>query len=227
MCGRFALNATLNDLLAALKIKGHLNLTARYNIAPGDRIVAMRNHPEKVGRELAWLEWGLVPSWMKERPTTATLINARAETVGEKPSFRDAYRMRRCLIPASGFYEWKAELTYKQPFYIYLKDTPVFAFAGIWERWKAPHGEALQTAAILTAEANPSIRPLHHRMPVAVAPDDHDGWLSGALAAGEAAARAEKVRFAYHPVSRKVNSTANDDPSLIEEMKPESPGQLL
>jgi len=224
MCGRYALDVTVEDLLNALRIKSRVNMQARYNIAPGQAILALRNHPEKVTRELSTFEWGLIPSWTKARPKERALINARVETVAEKPSFRAAYRKRRCLIPASGFYEWKSEPTYKQPFYITLKDTRVFAFAGIWERWQLPGADAVESAAILTTEANAVMKPLHDRMPIIVRAEDHDGWLSGA-AEGMALAKAmADLPFAHHPVSRAVNNVRNDSPELVREMKAETPG---
>jgi putative SOS response-associated peptidase YedK len=224
MCGRYALDATVEDLLNALRIKSRVNLQARYNISPGQKILALRSHPEKVTRELVSLEWGLIPSWMKARPKDRALINARVETVAEKPSFRSAYRKRRCLIPASGFYEWKAEVTYKQPFYIYLKETKVFAFAGLWEKWEPPGEEPVESAAILTTDAGVSIKPLHDRMPIIVKPTDQDAWLSGAAAGEELAAAMQDLPFAFHPVSRAVNNVRNDGPELIRQMKAETPG---
>ncbi|HXV73298.1 MAG TPA: SOS response-associated peptidase [Sphingomonadales bacterium] len=224
MCGRYALDATVEDLLNALRIKSRVNLQARYNIAPGQSILVLRNHPEKVTRELCTLEWGLIPGWAKTRPKDRALINARVETVAEKPSFRAAYRKRRCLIPASGFYEWKGEPTYKQPFYIYLKNAKVFAFAGIWERWQPPGEDAIESAAILTTAASATVKSLHDRMPIIVKGEDHDAWLSGAMEGAAAAAAMADLPFTFHPVSRAVNNVRNDTPELVREMKAETPG---
>jgi len=221
MCGRFSLDATLEDLYIALKIRARFNLQPRYNIAPGQPILALRNHPERVARELVHLRWGLIPSWMKEAPTAATMINARVETISEKPSFRTAYRRRRCLVPATGFYEWKGEKAPKQPYYIYLKDTRVFAFAGIWEHWTGPDGEEVETAAILTADASPSIRRIHDRMPVIIREKHHDAWLRAEISAKDVLDK--DMEFSYHPISRAVNNVQNDGPELIREAPSDIP----
>jgi len=215
MCGRFSLNATLEDLYIALKIKARFNIEARYNIAPGQPILTLRNHPVRVAREFAHLGWGLIPGWMKQAPTTGTMINARAETIAEKPSFKAAYARRRCLIPATGFYEWKGAKAPKQPYYIYLKASPVFAFAGIWEHWTGHDGSEVETAAIITAEAAPSLEEIHHRMPVIVREDDIDTWMRGEV--GIADVVQKNIEFSYRPVSTLVNNVANDDARLIEE----------
>lgn len=221
MCGRFSLDATLEDLYIALKIRARFNLQPRYNIAPGQPILAFRNHPERVARELVHLRWGLIPSWMKESPATVTMINARVETIDEKPSFRGAYRRRRCLIPATGFYEWRGERPSKQPYNIYIEGVRVFTFAGIWEHWQGPDGSEVETAAILTAEAAPSIRPIHDRMPVIVPEAHHDAWLRAGISAGDVLDK--KMIFSFHPVSRAINNIQNDDPSLTEERPPDTP----
>ena len=221
MFGRFSLDATLEDLYIALKIRARFNLQPRYNIAPGQPVLALRNHPERVARELAHFRWGLIPAWMKEAPKTVTMINARVETIGQKPSFRDAYRRRRCLIPATGFYEWRGEAPNKQPYYIYLEDTRVFAFAGIWEHWQGPDGAGVETVAILTADAAPSIRALHNRMPVIVPKAHFDAWLRAGISAREVLDN--KIEFSYYPVSRAVNNVQNDNPSLIGERPPDTP----
>lgn len=214
MCGRYLLNATWEAILSVLKIKLELNLPPRYNIAPGQPILAARLNVKGV-REAAHFRWGLVPGWMKELPTTTTLINARMETVAEKPSFRGAYRYRRCLVPASGFYEWQIMNGPKQPFYIYLKNQPLFCFAGIWEHWQNQDGSELETAAILTGPSSPSIQDIHERMPVILKTTDYDPWLKGEKNVSKVFQ--PDLAFSFYPVSRRVNNVANDDEKLIEE----------
>ena len=214
MCGRYLLNATLQAIYETLKIKTLLNLQPRFNIAPGQPILALRLDAGGK-KELVHFRWGLVPGWMKQPPTSTTMINARMETVAEKPSFRGAYKYRRCLIPASGFYEWQAVSGPKQPFHIFLKDQPLFSFAGIWEHWQGADGSELETAAILTGDASPSVRDIHHRMPVILKPEDHEGWLKGEK--GVADIFQANMKFEAYPVSRRVNNVANDDESLLQE----------
>jgi putative SOS response-associated peptidase YedK len=217
MCGRFTMDATLEDLFIALKIKARFNLMARYNIAPGQAILAARLS-DKGEREFTHFKWGLIPSWMKTPPTTTTLINARIETVAEKPSFRTAYKRRRCLIPASGFYEWQKTAGPKQPYYIYMKGEAVMTFAGIWEHWTDAGGSEIETAAIITAPASKSIEGIHHRMPVVVGAGDRDGWLTGGKGAMDVVR--SNIEFDYHPVSRAVNNVRNEDKSLISPDEP-------
>ena len=224
MCGRYLLNATLEAILAILKIKAELNLAPRFNIAPGQPILAARLDA-KGERELAHVRWGLIPSWMKEMPTNVTMINARMETVAEKPSFKGAYKYRRCLIPATGFYEWQVVNGPKQPYCIYLPDQPVFAFAGLWEHWQGPDGSEIETAAILTGEASLAIRDIHERMPVILRPGDHEAWLAGEKGAEDVFD--PDMKFGFHPVSRRVNAVANDDASLIEEEAVQEQRRLL
>jgi putative SOS response-associated peptidase YedK len=149
---------------------------ARYNIAPTQPVAVVR--ATSAGRELAWLRWGLIPSWATDPAIGNKLINARAETVSEKPSFRSAFKQRRCLIPASGFYEWqKVSAGRKQPHFIRPRDGGLFSFAGLWERWNDPQGEMIETFTILTTGANDVMRPLHERMPVIIDPAADALWL--------------------------------------------------
>lgn len=194
----------------------------RYNIAPSQGILAVRAAPDggDGAREAAVLRWGLVPSWAKDPDIGNRMINARAETVAEKPSFRAAFRRRRCLVPATGFYEWRAASGPKQPYTIGMADGGPFAMAGLWEHWTEPDGAAVETCAILTTEANELLRPIHARMPVIVAPSDFDLWLDPALAMPELLAPLlrpfDAAAMAAHPVSRHVNNVRNDDPACLE-----------
>jgi putative SOS response-associated peptidase YedK len=210
---------------------------ARYNIAPTQDVVAVRVAEESGTREAAMLRWGLVPSWAKELQAGPPMINARAETLAEKPTFRTAFRRRRCLIPADGFYEWQklpgsAARGKKQPYYIHRRDERPFAFAGLWELWigKAPGpisaksgGEGpltIESCTIVTTSANNTLQPLHDRMPVILAPGDYKRWLDPATE--EPAQLAHLLapcgddELVAEPISTHVNRVANDDPRCIE-----------
>lgn len=231
MCGRFALFHPWSDLLAAYRLAGYaVNIPPRFNIAPTQGIVGVLADTGGT-RRLEAFEWGLIPSWAKERRAGPPLIHARAETVADKPSFRHSFRRRRCLIPASGFYEWRetAEKGPKQPFWIAPVDEGLISFAGIWDQWLAPDGGEVLSCALITTTANDSLRGLHHRMPVIVAPGDHDAWLdvrdeTDTRAAASLMKPAPDDLLHFHPVSREVNAVRNDDASLIEPASPE-PGR--
>jgi len=174
----------------------------RYNIAPTAQVLIVREG------EAAMVKWGLVPHWAKDASGSARMNNARAETVAQKPSFREAYRKRRCLIPANGFYEWKAEGGARQPYYIYPSSGELFAFAGLWEQWND-----LQTCAIITTDANDKMAAVHERMPVIVAPADYATWLAGgAIALSPCPESAIGIRR----VSRAVNNARHENPHLID-----------
>lgn len=177
MCGRFTLfeaDAILSKDFGAPIAFG---LTPRYNIAPSQPILAVRTSTGNGGREAVFLRWGLIPHWAKDPSIGNRMINARAETVAEKPSFRDAFRKRRCLVPASGFYEWKKAERKKQPYYIRMKDGHPLAFAGLWERWESTPGETVETCTILTTTPNDLMGQLHDRMPVILSSSDYALWL--------------------------------------------------
>ena len=171
-------------------------------------------------RELVWLRWGLIPSWARDPAIGNRLINARAETVGEKPAFRAALRRRRCLIAADGFYEWQRAGARKQPYFIRLRDDRPFAFAGLWESWEGADHSALETCTILTTDANEVMRPIHDRMPVILAPDDYARWLDPAIESPAPLAGLLRPYAAddltASAVSPHVNSPAHEDPRCIE-----------
>lgn len=176
MCGRFALFASSDEVAKRLHLPESSLFESRYNIAPTQPVAAVRATAK--GHELASFRWGLIPSWAGEPAIGNKLLNARCETVADKPSFRSAFRQRRCLIPASGFYEWQKQgAGRKQPYFIRPRDGGLFAFAGLWERWHDPHGETIETCTILTTEANELMRPLHERMPVIIEPASDGVWL--------------------------------------------------
>ncbi len=215
MCGRFAFYSPTEATAALFGFRGATGFDARYNIAPTQDIAAGR-HSANGEREVASLRWGLVPFWAKDPTTGNRLINARAETVAEKPSFRAAYAKRRCIVFADGFYEWRTEASGKTPYFISIASGEPFAFAGLWEFWNDREtGESLQTSTIITTEANEFLAAIHHRMPVVLDPAAAKRWLSGdgALLAD---AKANPPRFRAWPVSRRVNSAANQGAELIE-----------
>jgi putative SOS response-associated peptidase YedK len=177
MCGRFALKAPVAELAARFSLDEAVDLAPRYNIAPGTDIPAIRHSPDGK-RVMHLLRWGLVPHWAKDPSMGAKLSNARGETIAEKPSFRDAFKRRRCLVPADGFYEWKAEGRLKQPYYFSMKSGEPFALGGVWESWRAPDGSILRTCCLITTGPNEIMLPVHDRMPVIVSPDDHEAWLT-------------------------------------------------
>jgi putative SOS response-associated peptidase YedK len=179
MCGRFALKAPPADIAAHFDLDAVPEVAPRYNIAPTQDILIVR-HPwrEPEARlEAARVKWGLLPAWAKDTAMAAKLANARGETVAEKPAFRSAFRRMRCLVPADGFYEWEATPAGKQPWFLRLKSQAPLAFAGLWERWQGPDGAPLETATIITTDANALVRPVHDRMPVILQPADYTAWL--------------------------------------------------
>ncbi len=224
MCGRFVLTADGQ----ALQLQFNLTalpeglVTARYNIAPTQPVMVITNTAPTT---LTVQKWGLIPSWSKDPSIASTLINARAETLEEKPSFRTAFKRRRCIIPATGFYEWgKGEGKTKQPYYIHLKDTPVFGFAGLWETWHSLDGDMVETCTIITTEPNDLIRPLHHRMAVILDPEDYDLWLSPdelpPMALKPLLNSYPAEQMAYYPISTLVNNVRNDSPECIKPLMP-------
>lgn len=221
MCGRFTLTSPLEALRDLFGISERPNLAASYNIAPTHKVATVRIGDDGE-RHFAWLAWGLVPSWAKDASIAGRLINARGETVGSKPSFRDAFRKRHCLIVADGFYEWKAVKpgARKQPYRIALADGGPFAFAGIWESWKnpsavSPDEAVLETCAIITIEAAPQIAHIHERMPVILDADSHEPWLTAPAEESRALIRPYKGGLAAHPVSTRVNAVRNNDADLL------------
>ena len=191
-------------------------MPASYNIAPSQDIAVVRAGGGR--RHMALLRWGLVPAWAKEVKSGYSMINARAETVADKPTYRTAFKHKRCLIPTTGFYEWKREGSAKVPYHIRMPGSEVFAFAGLWDRWERD-GEGFDSCSIIVTAANPDIQPIHDRMPVIVNPAQYNSWLNPGQF-NRPQLESLLVPFAGQletfPVSRRVNSPANDDAGLIE-----------
>jgi len=217
MCGRYSLTSAPEALRALFRYAEQPNFPARFNIAPTQPIPIVRMVEGR--REFALVRWGFLPSWVKDPNQFSLIINARGESVCDKPAFRAAMKRRRCLIPADGFYEWQATGGRKQPFYIHARSGEPLAFAGLWETWEGPNGETVDTAAIVTTRANGTLAPLHDRMPVIVAPDAFDLWLNTSAVDARTAealiAPAPENLLEAWPVSTAVNRTANDNAALL------------
>lgn len=178
MCGRFTLRTRANQLLLELGAEdASIDWSPRYNIAPTQKVMAVRHRYKGEGREAVLLRWGLVPSWAPDLSIGSRMINARAETIAEKPSFRTPLKKRRCVIVADGFYEWKKEGKSKQPFHIQMESEKPFLFAGLWESWNKSGSEPTETCTIITTEPNSFMAPIHDRMPVILEPEKADIWL--------------------------------------------------
>lgn len=218
MCGRYVISSPPDVLRALLNYEEQPNFPPRYNVAPTQPVPIVRLAGGK--RQFALVRWGLIPPWVNDPRVFSLLINARAESVIDKPAFRAAMRRRRCLFPADGFYEWKADGAGKRPHFIRRKDRAPFAFAGLWEIWTGPDGEELETAAIVTTTANRALRALHDRMPVILPAEAFDLWLDGAKVDAETAAAllvsAPDDLLEADEISMAVNRVANDTPALIE-----------
>jgi len=218
MCGRFALIVDASVLADVFDIDPPRDMEPRFNIAPTQTIPVVRTGKDG-SRECEMLRWGLVPPWAKDLKIGARMINARAETVGEKPSFRAAIRRRRCLIPADGFYEWVVTENGKRPYFIHFSDSRTFAFAGLWERWTARGGASLESCTIITTTANEMISDIHHRMPVILPREKYDEWMvPDSLTApriAELLTPHSAVGMEAYPVSTHVNRPGNDGPECI------------
>ena len=211
MCGRFFLDTKAGDIIEHYNAPPPDLFTARYNIAPTTPVLAYRPG----GFDM--LRWGLVPAWAKEISIGNRMFNARAETVAEKPSFRNAYRRRRCLVPARGFYEWRQQDGRKQPYCCHI-DQRLFSMAGIWEHWQDAEGNELRSCAVLTTEAKGRMAELHHRMPVYIAPGDYEAWLD---CRNDDTAEADRLiaetdpDYDFYAVSTAVGNSRNEGPELI------------
>ncbi len=215
MCGRYVLTSPGEAIAEHFRLTDLPAYPPRYNIAPTQTALVVRATPAG-GREAVGLRWGLIPFWAKGPSIGSRLINARAEGLVDKPAFRAAFRRRRCLVPADGFFEWRALAgRRKQPYYVRLASGEPFAMAGLWEQWRPPQGDAIATFTIVTTAANAALRAIHDRMPVIVASADYDEWLSSpnpsALLGPWTGAA-----FAIVPIGTRVNDVRNDDPDLLQ-----------
>jgi putative SOS response-associated peptidase YedK len=229
MCGRFLLTAPSGALRRLFGFLEQPTLAPRHNIAPGQAVAAMVRD-DRARRRFVWVRWGLVPSWSKEPQRVTPLINARAETVAGKPSFRDAFAARRCVVFADGFYEWRQGGN-RQPYCVRLGDSSPFAFAAIWEPFaNAEWPGVTRGCALITTAANARMAEVHHRMPVILAPDTVGSWLDPATPCDDLQALLKPLpdeAAALTPVSKRVNSVRHDDAGLLEEVRlPEAPAQL-
>lgn len=227
MCGRFTLATPISEIAGMFGVEEvpDPDLPARYNIAPTQPIAVVRQGSQgsdDARRELALLRWGLLPGWVKDPEDWPTLVNARAETLHAKPAFEDAFRFRRCLVPADGFYEWRRERGGKQPYYVRSADGRPLAFAGLWERWTGSD-EAVESCTIVTTDANELLRPLHDRMPVILDAEARERWMDPRLRVPDALAElllpCPSGKLVAFPVSRAVNRADADGPGCIEPLE--------
>ena len=229
MCGRYLLLSPVEAMRRFFDVGGLLNLPARYNIAPTQDAPVVRLDREG-RRELILMRFGLVPSWSKDLSMGARLINARAESATDKPAFREAFRSRRCLVPADGFFEWEKRGKERQPWRIGMGDGGLMALAGLWEGWRAPDGSRIRSFAILTTSANSLVAPLHDRMPVILEPAAFTEWLDPRTPQERLSALLRPLaveRMSAHPVSRRVNDVRNDDAECISPLVEGAEPRLL
>src|SRR3989442_2878162 len=230
MCGRYTLKTPVEQLSEKFQFPEILPLKPRYNIAPSQDVAVVRRLPDDLDRKLAMLRWGLIPAWAKDPAKARQPINAKSETVAELPTFRTAFRKRRCLIPTDAFYEWKQEGGLKQPVYICMKDREPFAFAGLWEHWERSERESIDSCVLLTSEPNELLAPIHNRMPVILDPQDYDLWLDPDV---QEVSRLKPLlrpyaleQMTYYPVNLRVNNPRNDDALCVDPMtRTGSPGR--
>ena len=233
MCGRYRLSQRKQILEQYFEVASEIeDWRPRYNIAPTQLVPVIRQHPKEPRRDLSLLRWGLIPSWARDWSPSANMINARSETAATLPAFCDALKLRRCLIPADGFYEWKRTRTSKQA-YSFLLNTELFAFAGLWDRWRGPNGEWIRSFTILTTTPNAVTSPVHDRMPVILAKKDYELWLDPRMTEIEVISDLLKPYDASQmrsfPVSNRINEVQNDDAECAVPIVLESPpqGQLF
>ena len=216
MCGRYRLSRRKQIVEEYFEsVSDEPEWAPRYNIAPTQPVPVIRQNPKEPVRELSLMRWGLIPSWSKDPSAAAQMINARSETASTKPAFRDAMKSRRCLIPADGFYEWVRTGKTKQPYCFEVNEGELFAFAGIWDRWKDPSGQWIKSCSILTTSPNAVTSAVHDRMPVILDPGNYDLWLDPGMkdvsAASDLLKPCDARLMRCYPVSSRVNDVGNDD----------------
>lgn len=211
MCGRFFLDSNLSDIAEHYNAPPPDIFSARYNIAPTTPVMACSKN------RLTFFRWGLIPSWTRDISLGNRMFNARGETVSEKPSFRQAYRRRRCLIPANGFYEWRVENARKQPYCCHI-DHSLFSMAGIWELWQDAEGNEIRSCAVITIESKGSMKEIHHRMPVHIEPENYHAWLdcsSEETSNADELIRNTSPQYQYYAVNTTVNNSRAEGRDLI------------
>ena len=227
MCGRYRLSRRKQLIQEYFDTTDELDWEPRYNIAPSQSAGIIRQDRAKPERRFSLARWGLIPYWAKDSSIGNKLINARSETVGSKPAFREAFENRRWLIPADGFYEWKRVGTAKQPFHFGLQDDSLFAFAGLWDRWKDASGQAVESCSILTTTPNALLADVHDRMPVILSPEHYDLWLDPGFRRAETLKEMlnpfDATLMKRHPVSTRVNFVKNDDPECAAALQAVNP----
>jgi putative SOS response-associated peptidase YedK len=233
MCGRYRLSRRkqlVEEYFGAVSEDYEWN--PRYNVAPSQPVLTIRQDAREPVRKLSTMRWGLIPSWAKDPGIGYKTINARAETVAMTPSFREPFKSQRCLIPVDGFYEWQKNGNTKQPYCFEVNDGELFAFAGLWDRWKNPQGEPIETCTILTTTPNSLLADIHDRMPAILQPGDYDLWLDTAFrntgSVSEMLKPFDAALMRRYPVSTRVNQVLNDDPDCAKPSDREpSPAQSL
>jgi putative SOS response-associated peptidase YedK len=225
MCGRYSQRQPAEVIAKAFEVDNVPALEPRYNVAPTQSVPTVLQPSVSKNRQFKMMHWGLIPKWAKDSKIGSKLINARAETVAEKPAFKSAFRKRRCLVLADGFYEWQQQdnKKQKQPYYFFLKDGQPFAFAGLWEQWEDASGEVIDSCTLLTTDANELMRPVHNRMPVILNPKDYERWLDSELKEPE---QLQPLLRPYstqemltYPVSTVVNKPSNDNTECIKSIE--------
>jgi len=223
MCGRYALHSSPEVIALQFGLRAAPAWPPRYNIAP-TQLAPIVRMAGKGGREMAIARWGLIPSWAKDMAMGARMNNARAETVADKPAFRAAYRRRRCLVPADGWYEWKQEGGRKQPYFMHLREGGLAGLAALWEEWISPDGSPIESYAVLTTDASVDAAQVHERMPVIVTREQQSLWLEGeAKEAGSLLRPLEAGKLAFHRVDRRMSVARVDDAQCIEPVSGEEP----
>jgi putative SOS response-associated peptidase YedK len=223
MCSRYFLDADGNIIAFTFRVPPNDRLRKRFNIAPTQDAPVVRVDREG-NRELATMRWGLIPYWAKDLRIGTTMINARSEGIESKPAFREAMKSRRCIVPATGFFEWQGEPGRKQPYAITVTAMPLFAFAGLWERWKPAEGEPVETFTIITTDANEAVARIHDRMPVILPMDAIDTWLTGPPEAAREVLAPYPGETALRAVSTHVSNVRNEGPECLEDA-PAAPKQ--
>jgi len=220
MCGRFTLNTSSQIIAEFFKLSEVPDMKPRYNIAPTQSLATVTVTPQQIQRQFQFMRWGLIPSWAKDMKIGSKMINARSETVAEKPAFRSAIKHRRCLIVADGFYEWLPQGKHKQPYYFQTAEGEPFAFAGLWENWQSPEAENIVSCTIITTAANETVQPVHDRMPVILPECAWEEWLDPAVNSAQQVLPLLKpyaaAAMTAKAVSAIVNNPTKDSPECIQ-----------